>query len=125
MDPALLAIVGRLLLGGLFVAGGARHLLVLPALTGVLAARGVPYPKVSLILGSVIEIAAGLALMAGVFVPAAAAILIAFTIAASILMLNFWDLEGDARHLAISVWMSNCAIVGGLLLAVADALPGR
>lgn len=41
----LLLAVGRVLLGGLFVAGGVHHFFDLPAVTGMMKARGVPEPR--------------------------------------------------------------------------------
>jgi putative oxidoreductase len=45
-----------------------------------------------------------------------------FTFAASVMLLNFWDLEGPAREAAINVWLSNLAIVGGLLITAAQVM---
>ena len=40
-----------------------------------------------------------------------------FTIVASIMLLNFWDVEGPAREAVMNGFLSNVAIIGGLLLA--------
>jgi putative oxidoreductase len=115
----LLWIAGRLLLGGLFVVGGIHHLFSIPFLTQAIAGRGMPAPKFVLLLGTAVQTIAGLALMVGVYPFWAAWSLIVFTIAASILLVNFWDMEGQAREGAIRTWQSNAAIVGGLLIAAA------
>jgi putative oxidoreductase len=61
----------------------------------------------------------GLALIFG-FSPAWAALgLVLFTIVASIMFLDFWNKEGEARAGALSTWKTNLALIGGLLLAVA------
>jgi putative oxidoreductase len=118
----MLIIAGRILIGGLFVFGGVIHFFRLDALTEVMAARGVPFPRIALIAGSVFQAIAGAALMAGVFVIPAAFGLIAFTAAASVIFLNFWDLEeGIARETAFNVFMTNVALMGGLLLCAATA----
>lgn len=44
-----------------------------------------------------------------------------FTLVASVLMVNFWSLSGDARTAMRNVFMSNLAIIGGLLIAAATA----
>lgn len=121
-DMAVVAIaLGRVLLGGLFVIGGIPHFSALEPLTQVLKARGVPAPRLSLIVGSVFQIVAGALLMFGQFVQFAALGLIVFTLVASVLMVNFWSLSGDARHTMKNTFMSNMAIVGGLLIAAATA----
>jgi putative oxidoreductase len=45
-----------------------------------------------------------------------------FTILASMLFLNFWNMEGTARANAIGTWKTNLALVGGLLIAAARSL---
>lgn len=121
-SQAILWFVGRLLLGGLFVVGGIHHFFTLPGITQALAARGVPAAKLVLLSGSVFQILAGLALILG-FYPAWAALgLVVFTVAASVLLVNFWDMEGPARASAINTWQSNLAIIGGLLVATAYSL---
>ena len=119
---AILWFIGRLLLGGLFVVGGTHPFFTLPAITQALAARGVPAAKLVLVSGSVFQILAGLALISGFYPVWAALGLVVFTIAASVLLVNFWDMEGPARAGAITTWQSNLAIIGGLLVAAAHSL---
>jgi putative oxidoreductase len=46
-----------------------------------------------------------------------------FTIAASVMLVNFWDLPtGEPREMLKGVFASNAAIVGGLLIAAAQAM---
>jgi putative oxidoreductase len=121
LDPEALVVAGRLLIGGLFVVAGIRHFFMMPLLTGVLAARGVPAPRAALVAANCFEIVAGAALMLGVAAETAAFGLIGFTIVASVVMLNFWSLEGEARTFALSAFLTNAAIIGGLLIAAATA----
>ena len=84
-------ILARLLLGSLFVIGGLHHLPIFGELSGRLAQRGVPLPWLALGLATACQIIAGAWLMAGLWVPWAAAGLIGFTLVASLLLLlNFW-----------------------------------
>lgn len=118
----VLLIIGRFLLGGLFVYGGVRHLFAIPALTQAIAARGVPAPRLVLLAGSAFQFVAGLLLILGLFIAPAALALVLFTFTASVMLVNFWDMEGPARDAAINVWLSNLAIVGGLLITAAHAI---
>jgi putative oxidoreductase len=118
----ILLIFGRFLLGGLFVYGGVHHLFAIPALTQALAARGVPAPQLVLLVGSAFQFVAGLLLILGLFVAPASFALILFTLTASVMLVNFWDMEGPAREAATNVWLSNLAIVGGLLITAAHAM---
>jgi putative oxidoreductase len=121
-DMAVVAVaLGRILLGALFVIGGIPHFSALEPLTQVLKARGLPAPRLCLIVGTVFQIVAGALLMFGQFVPFAALGLIVFTLVSSVLMVNFWSLTGEARQKMKNIFMSNLAIVGGLLIAAATA----
>lgn len=118
----LLGCAGRGLLGGLFVVAGIRHLLIPPGLSAVLRSRGVPRPRLALTAGTAFQIGAGGLLMFGQLVLPAAFGLVVFTLVASVTMMNFWDLQGETRDAAIRGWQSNLAIVGGLLIAAAQAI---
>ena len=121
-DPqSILWFVGRLLLGGLFVFGGIHHLFNIPALTQALAGRGIPAAKLVLLAGTALQTLAGLALIFGIYPLWAALALIVFTIVASVMLVNFWDMQGPARDGAIKTWQSNLAIIGGLLIAAAHS----
>ena len=124
MPPELissLAVLGRILLGGLFVVGGITHFFALSPITEVVRAKGIPLPGPSLIAASLFQIVAGLSLVLGWFVPPAASGLILFTAVSSFVMLDFWNQVGEQRTATINVWLSNIAIIGGLMLAAAHA----
>ena len=119
--PVLLT-TGRILLGCLFVLGGIRHVMNFSAIAGDMQRMGFPLPSFLLAAGTTFQIVAGTLLILGLFVFPVALGLIAFTIAATIMMLPFWRMQGDSRVWAILNWFSNVGIVGGLLLAAAEGL---
>ena len=119
---SLMSLTGRVLLGGLFVVGGIHHFFVVPVLTRAVAARGVRAPRLVLLSGTVFQIMAGLLFVSRFFLPWVAFGLIGFTITASIMLLNFWSMEGEARENMKNAWLSNLAIVGGLLITAANSL---
>lgn len=111
--------LGRLLLGGLYVVGGIHHFFIFPGVAQAIKARGVPLPRLVLFIGSAFQTVAGALLIFGIAVPYAALGLVLFTLLASLMLLNFWDLDGPARQNAINNWQLNLAIIGGLLVAAA------
>lgn len=117
----LLLIAGRVLLGALFVTAGITHLRAWRMIAGAVGKR-VPVPNLVLGLGTGFQLIAGALLVAGVFVTPAALGLVGFTLAASVLMLNFWDMDGAERHAAVNQWLTNAGVIGGLLLAAASGL---
>ena len=95
---------------------------LIPKVTQAIAARGVPFPRLVLLAGSSFEFACGRAADRWTWGPAAAFGLIVFTIAASIMLLNFWDMEGYARFNTMNAWLSNIAVMGSLMVTAAQAL---
>lgn len=120
--PSLLYVLGRFLLGGLFVSGGIEHFFALPLLTGIMEARGVPAAKAVLVLGSVWQIVFGLFVVFGVWLAPSAFALILFLLIATPIFLNFWDKQGPERTGQRNAFLANVAIVGALLIVAAHAL---
>src|SRR5688572_8426029 len=97
LHNALIAL-GQLLLGSLFVYGGINHFFIAPKIVPAIAARGVPFPHLTLYAGSIFQTVCGACLMLGIAIAPAALGLVVFTIAASVMLVNFWDLpEGETR----------------------------
>lgn len=122
MSADLAVLVGRILLGGVFVVAGLRHLMIVPMLTIAVAARGVPFPRTVLLAGTGFQIVAGLALVLGFCVTWAALGLILFTVVASVLLVNFWDKEGEERIALTNAFQTNIGLIGGLMLAATQGL---
>lgn len=112
-------VLGRILLGGLYVRGGVTHFFEMPLLLEKMTARGVPAPRFTLILGSVYQTVCGLLVMAGIYTAPAAWGLVFFTVVASIMFLNFWDMQGMERRMVSNSCFSNLGIIGGLLILAA------
>ena len=112
-------VLGRILLGGLYVRGGVTHFFEMPLLLEKMTARGVPVPRFTLILGSVFQTVCGLLVMAGIYTAPAAWGLVLFTVVASIMFLNFWDMQGMERRMVSNSCFSNLGIIGGLLILAA------
>lgn len=114
-------VVGRIGLGSLFVLGAVHHYQEFGPIAQQMADRRVPLPRATLVVGSVFQAVCGVLLMAGICAAHAALGLVIFTLAASIMLLDFWNKSGPQRQGAITTWQSNVAIIGGLLVAAAYA----
>jgi putative oxidoreductase len=117
MSADLIVLAGRILLGGVFVVAGLRHLMIVPVLSVAVAARGVPFPRTVLLAGTAFQIGAGLALVLGFLTSWAALGLILFTIVASVLLVNFWDKEGEERIALTNAFQTNIGLIGGLMIS--------
>ena len=120
MSADLIVLAGRILLGGMFVVAGLRHLMIVPVLSVAVATRGVPFPRAILLAGTAFQIGAGLALVLGFFTSWAALGLILFTIVASVLLVNFWDKEGEERIALTNAFQTNIGLIGGLMISAAQ-----
>jgi putative oxidoreductase len=115
LEPVML-LVGRLCIGVLFVPGGWGKITHIAGFSQMLASRGVPAPGVLGYLGAAVEFLGGLAVALGVKTRAAALLMVAFTIVATLISHRFWEFSDAAARTAQQVnFFKNVAIIGGLL----------
>lgn len=118
MNPVLLIEhAGLVLLGAFFVWGGLNHFRIFRDLRAMLAGRGWPLPGTILVLASLWEIGWGGILTSGWLTSHAAGALMLFVVLASLSLLDFWNQEGEAREQALSGFMTNLGLLGGLVIA--------
>jgi putative oxidoreductase len=115
MELDLLVLVGRLLIGGALLVSGIRLLKYLPMVSGLLAAKGVPYPRFIATAGGVFEIVMALVVLSGVWFHIAAIAIAIFVVAATVMAHDFWNEEGMQRFADINAVIANTIIVGALL----------
>lgn len=109
--------LGRLLIGGYFLASGLRHLAMREPLAADLAARGMPQPAALAIGAAAFQIIAGALLGLGLMVTLPALLLALFTGFVSATMLGFWSMAEPERGAAQAAFLGNVAVIGGLVLA--------
>jgi putative oxidoreductase len=112
-------LVGRILLGVIFVISGFGKLTHLDAFSASLASRGVPMPSAMAMLGAVVEFFGGLAVVVGFQTTWAALLMVLFTAAASLIAHRFWEFADAARQMQQTQFMKNLSILGGFLVLAA------
>ena len=112
--------VGRVALVALFIKSGAEKLIDPTGLTGMLSAKAFPMPKLFAYAAGIAEVALGILVAIGWQARIAAFGLIAFTIVATLLAHNYWDMTGAARRANESAFWKNLAIIGGLMMLIAS-----
>lgn len=113
------AVIGRLLLGGLFLMAGFDKFGALAGTAGYIASKGLPMPQVLAFAVAALEVVAGLALIVGFQARIAAVALAAFTLVASVIFHGYWAMPQDQQFVQQLMFFKNLAIVGGLLLVAA------
>ena len=119
-----LNLAGRVLLASLFLPAGISKLTDFAGTVGYIASVGLPLPAVGAVLALVVEIAGGLALIAGFGTRIAALVLAAFTLVASFFFHAFWAVPADQALMVQLLFFKNVAVVGGLLAWAANGAGG-
>src|SRR3979490_75736 len=114
-----LLLAGRILLGGIFVLSGYGKLMGLSAFAASLERNGVPFPSFMALIGACVEFFGGLAIVLGIEVRYAAALMITFVIVATLISHRFWELQGALRQAQATQFSKNMAIIGGFVLLLA------
>jgi putative oxidoreductase len=109
-------LLSRLLIAMLFILAGLGKLMGFAGASAMVAKAGLPMADIVTGLVIAIELGGGIALAVGCHTKWAAYALAAFTLLASLLVHNFWTMEGGAAMLNQIMFLKNLAIIGGLLL---------
>jgi len=114
-----LAVVGRLLLDLMFVVSGFGKLSNLAGTTAYIAGAGLPAAGLLAFGAGVLELFAGLALVAGFKARWAAIALGVFTLLASVLFHAYWAAPAAQAYVQQLMFMKNLAVAGGMFLVAA------
>jgi putative oxidoreductase len=111
--------VGRVVLAWFFISSALTLGGQWEATATLMAFNNIPAPKLLLAGAIVVMMLGGISLVLGFYARAGALALFGFTIAASILMHDYWDIRDHiARTADYDIFARNMAIAGGLLLIV-------
>ena len=116
MNSSKLVILGRALIALLFVPAGVSKVFGFAGTVGYITSVGLPLPTLAAIGAIVVEVGAGLALLAGYRTQLVALILAAFTLVAAVVFHNFWAAPAEMAQMQQIMFFKNIAIVGGLLI---------
>jgi len=117
-------LVGRILLGLIFVLSGFAKIAGFDGTAGYIASKGLPLPQLLAALTIVVELGGGLALMAGLYTRQAVVALAGFSLLTAIVFHNFWAAPQAEQLMQQINFMKNLAIAGGMLVVAAFG-PGR
>jgi len=110
-----LGLTARLLMAALFLPAGIGKLTGFSGTVAYIASTGLPLPELAALAAAIVEIGAGVALVAGYGTRVAALLLAGFTVIASILFHGFWAVPAAQQMVQQLLFMKNIAVVGGLL----------
>ncbi len=109
-------LVARVLLALVFLVAGLGKIPGWEGTAGYMISRGLPAVPVLLTLAIVFEVGGSLSLILGWKARWGALALVVFTLLATVLLHDFWVMEGPAREANRIMFLKNLSIIGGLLL---------
>jgi putative oxidoreductase len=118
------ALVGRILLAGIFVISGFGKITGFEGTAGEIASKGLPLPQVLTVIAILIEFGGGLAIVVGWKTRWAALAFIVFMIVITPIFHGYWAAPPDEVMNQQINFMKNVSILGGSLLLFAFG-PGR
>ena len=116
-------VLGRFIVGGVFLWAALDNLLDLPAKAGYAASKGVPSPTILVGLASLVLLAGAISILIG-FRPVLGVIAIAsFLVPVTLTMHDFWALTGLQAILELHNFQGNAIMLGGALMFLAIPRP--
>jgi len=111
-------LIGRLLIGGLFLMSGTQKLMGLDQFAATLVKGGIPDTIAPMLapIAAGAETIGGLCIAIGLFTSWASLLMIAFTVVAALVSHRFWEFEGAAAQTQMAHFMKNIMIVGAFCL---------
>ena len=119
-------LIGRVVLGGLFMMSGIQKLSGIDQFAASLAKNGIPVEIAPMLawLGAAVETIGGLCIVLGLATSWASLVLIAFTIVAAFIAHRFWQAPPEMRMVQTAHFEKNMMIAGAFcLLYVAGGGP--
>lgn len=116
-------LIGRILLGGYFLYNGIHHFTALGTMSQHVGAQGVPLPGLAVVASGLLLTVAGLSFVLGVLPRLGVAAIVLFLVPVTLIMHQFWTLEGPARLGQLVNFTKNIALMGASLMLVAVPEP--
>lgn len=111
-------LIGRLLIGGLFLMSGVQKLMALDQFAATLVKSGIS-DNIAVVLAPVaagVETIGAFCIVVGLATSWASLLMIAFTLVAAFVGHRFWEFQGDVTMLQMANFMKNIMIIGAFCL---------
>lgn len=109
-------LLGRLLVGGMYLSAGVNNLVNLGANAGYAASKGVPAPGLLVALASTLLVIGGISLLTGFQPRVGVAAVLLFLVPVTLVMHNFWAMQGFQADLEMHSFLGNVALAGSALM---------
>jgi putative oxidoreductase len=109
-------LAGRILMSVLFLISGFFKIGGYSQMVAYSSSKGLPMASVAIACAAVIELAGGLAIIAGFQTKVAAWLLFLYLIPVTFLFHNFWAMQGVEQQQNMIDFLKNVSIMGGLVI---------
>jgi putative oxidoreductase len=109
-------LAGRILISVIFLISGFFKVGGYSQIVGYAAAVHLPAPGVAIAMAAAVELACGLAILAGFKTRASAWLLFLYLLPVTYIFHNFWAVQGQEQQMQMVNFLKNVAIMGGLLV---------
>jgi putative oxidoreductase len=116
-------LIGRVMLGGMYLYSGITNLIELGGKAGYAASKGLPAPTVFVALASSLLIVGGLSIVTGLRPRLGVAAIALFLIPVTLIMHNFWALDGMEQVIELHAFQGNLGLLGAALIFLAIPRP--
>ena len=122
-NTSTVLLVGRILVGILFLVAGIMKVMNIAGTTGYMTRLGFPAPELMAYLSTIIELVSGVLLIIGWQTRRVAWLLIVYVLIATGMAHRFWEYEPAQRVNQINHFLKNLALIGAMLY-IAVSGPG-
>ena len=119
----ILFLIGRLVVGGVYLWSGVDNLRDLDGRAGYTASKGMANPGIWVTLASFLLLVAGVTILLGFRPKVGVGALVLFLIPVTLIMHNFWALQGLESVLELHNFQGNMAMLGSALIFLAVPEP--
>jgi uncharacterized membrane protein YphA (DoxX/SURF4 family) len=121
---SILFLLGRILFGGYFLMSGLNHFAHVAMLSGYAQSKGVPAPKLAVIVTGLLLLLGGLSVLFGLYPTIGALALLLFLLPVTFMMHAYWKVQDPQMQMGERMnFMKNLALVGAALLLFAISQP--
>ena len=113
----VVSLIGRILFCIVFLSAARDHLTKVPMMAQYLASKGVPAPKIAVVLTGLMLLLGGLSVLLGIWIKVGAAFLVITLVFTALTFHNFWTLTDPMARGDNKVhFQKNLALAGAALL---------
>lgn len=115
----LLFVLGRVLFGGFFVISGIRHFQHLPMMASFTGKKGMPAPKLAVIVSGLLILLGGLSILFGVRPTWGIIAVTLFMVPVTLIMHNYWaDTDPFAKQMNQVNFLKNVGLLGAAWMLI-------